>query len=104
MRVFIEAVNNTAAELSVRQLGGREKSAGTVVEIATINNFFGLIAIENCPPDLAEETLPLLRNAIMMLAVILEKIKTDELLADENLRLESAVHQRADELLRRMQN
>ncbi len=96
LAVFLEAMNSLQPQLRL-QLLEDEQDASLSIEIATTKSKFGRISIESTE-ELANADLALIRNAVGMLAIILENRVQASLLADENLRLEAAVQARTAEL------
>ncbi len=99
LTVFLEAMNNIQPNIHLRLLSEGEEAYTETVELATANNSFGYIVLEGTLAEQPNEILSLIRNAIRMLAVILEKRFHETLLEDKNLRLETVVADRTAELL-----
>ena len=95
VRLFVEAMTSVRPGVNVRVLAPGEESPGDVVELATPGASFGRIALEG---TLSSEDRVLFRNAILMLAVLLENASREERLASENARLDQAVAERTTEL------
>lgn len=97
--LFVESMNALQGDVRVHYVDNETDPALDRVSIATNNNHFGYIALQ----DIAENeagplSLALVRNAIRMLAVVLENQKRAHLLTDENMLLEALVKQRAADL------
>ncbi|MBN2005403.1 MAG: PAS domain S-box protein [Anaerolineae bacterium] len=101
LEVFLEAMNHAqqAIQLRIAQDGDTETGVGERVAIATMHYTFGNVWLEPATPAPAPEVLGLVRNALKMLALVLENRAQAQALADENLRLEEAVQARTEELL-----
>jgi PAS domain S-box-containing protein len=99
LTVFLEAMNNIQPNIHLRLLSEGEEVRTETVELATTNNSFGYIVLEGTLDEQPHEILSLMRNAIRMLAVILEKRFHETLIEDKDLRLETAVTDRTAELL-----
>ncbi len=101
MSVFVEAVNTFWEGVRLREV---DKSGGypdaEEIAIATVHHDFGRLAIE-CEAGcaLCSEGRSLLRNAVGMLAIILENRLRGEILSDEKRRLETRVRAGAEELI-----
>jgi len=98
-RVFIEAVNSLWEGVSLRFVSENEKPDGEIVQVASSRHSFGRVCIRGRTEELSEENRSLLRNAIRMLAVILENRMQADLLADEKLILESLIRERTAQLM-----
>lgn len=77
--------------------GEREEGAAPVFKIATPKRCFGLIRVAGKHPG--EKDMALIRNAVRMLAIVLENREQDKLLSNEKTRLEAAVRERTEELV-----
>jgi len=100
MRLFVEALSAATPRVWVRYLESGEEGDGEVVDVATPEAHFGRIAIEDPTVALTEQDRGRYRNAVRMLAVVLENVARAERLASENLRLDQAVAIRTAELQR----
>jgi len=98
--VFIEAVSTLWDGVHLRLLSEGETGNGETIKIATSRNSFGSFCVEGKLDDIPDELLSLMRNSASMLAIILENRMQAELLAEEKLRLETAVRVRTNELLK----
>ncbi len=97
-RVFLEALNSLWDSVTLRFLSENEKPDGEIVEVKSLRHSFGRVCIRGRMDDLPPENRSLLRNAIRMLAVILENRMQADLLSDEKLMLESLVRERTVQL------
>jgi len=95
---FIDAAASIFAPLRIRWLDPGEVFDGEVAPVATLHREYGRIAAIPSERSSAVDALPLLQNAAGMLAVILEKLEADRLLASEKLLLEELVDARTTEL------
>ncbi len=95
---FFDAVDRLIDGITIRPAEAGEEHPGETIPIATRNNVFGNVAIDGDTSALPAGVLPLLRNAVRILALILEKQDQDAVLADEKLRLELAVREHTAEL------
>lgn len=100
MRLFVEALSAAVPVVTVRYLEPDEATSGEVVDVATPEAHFGRIAVEDPTGALSEQDRARYRNAIRMLAVVLENVSRAERLATENTRLDKAVAKRTAELQR----
>lgn len=98
LTLFLEAINSLELDLQCRLLATDESTSSEVIEIATNQNFFGRLALEGNLTNQPTAHLSLLRNAVQMLALILENRLQQEILANQNLQLETIVQQRTAEL------
>ncbi len=99
LTVFLEAMNDAQTNVHLRLSAQHEHDQPGVVEIATGQNSFGWITLEGDIDAHPNEVLALIRNAVRMLAIVLENRARERLLADDRLRLEEAVRERTSELL-----
>jgi len=81
-----------------------EKSEGSdpdtsVITIATTQYTFGWIVVQGDQSELQQEFLMLVRNAVRMLALILENLTQAQLLAEEKLKAEEIVQERTAKLV-----
>jgi two-component system cell cycle sensor histidine kinase/response regulator CckA len=89
LAIFLEAINNMVDGAKFYlPFAGAEKNR-ELLEIATNRRSFGHIAVEPGLHVIQTELQPLIRNAVKMLAVILEKLDFEALLSDEKTRLET---------------
>ena len=100
VRLFEEALAAAIPGVVVRRLAPGETTDGEVVELATPGADFGRMAVEDPSGLLPARERALYRNAIRMLAVLLENVSRAERLATENTRLDAAVAERTGELRR----
>ena len=100
MRLFVEALSAAIPRVSVRYLESGEAGQGEVVDVATPEAHFGRVALEDPTGALTEQDRARYRNAVRMLAVVLENVARAERLASENFRLDQAVAIRTAELQR----
>ncbi len=102
MAVFLEAMNDAqpAIRLRLAQDGDAGTGVGERVAIATMHYTFGHVWLEPATSSPSLEIAGLVRNALRMLALVLENRAQAQALADENVRLEEAVAARTEELLR----
>jgi PAS domain S-box-containing protein len=99
LTVFLEALNRAQASIHLRWLADNDRAPAETIEIATAQNSFGWIALEGEWDAQPDELLVLIRNAVRMLAIILENRAQEKLLADDKSQLEGAVRERTAELL-----
>jgi two-component system cell cycle sensor histidine kinase/response regulator CckA len=97
LSVFMEAIENLISGVTLRVID-QEEEKGLFFDISTRHNHYGRILVERTNDDIEPTTVSLLRNAIGMLAVILEKNYQDKLLAQEKQLLELSVKERTLEL------
>ncbi len=100
MAVFLEAMNAVQQVVRLRraQDGDEETGVGERVAIATMHYTFGYVWLNPLTSMPEPEVLGLVRNALRMLALVLENRAQAQALADENVRLEDAVQARTEEL------
>ncbi len=98
--VFVDAINTLQDKVRLVLPDNESSGAGSTIKVATHRRSFGHVLVNGEPDAVAPGFLPLLRNAIRMVAIILENLERQEVLADDRLRLEDAVKARTAELLR----
>lgn len=96
--LFLEAMNSFWDHVEFRFAPAPERTDGVVIDIATIRYVFGHILVEGRVRQLQAEELAVIRNAVSMLAILLETSAQAKVLADENLRLDMMVQERTSEL------
>jgi PAS domain S-box-containing protein len=96
--VFLEVMNSMSTGVSFRLLEEGERVQARTLEIATARSSFGYLVLEGDPDGMQDGSGALIRNAVRMLAVVLENRVRETLLADENLRLEAAIRECTSEL------
>lgn len=99
LRLFLDAMNDLGGSFRLSLHQGEKPQVSEALEIATLVHSFGWINVEGDFSSLSAADVALVRNAVRMLAVILENRWQAHLLADENLRLENAITQRTRELI-----
>lgn len=98
--LFTEAINSIDAAIGMRYVADDAPADGEAIPIATTRHTFGRMRLSpEAAQNLPENLLALIRNAVRMLAIILENRWQDRLLSEENLRLEAAVQDRTAELV-----
>lgn len=100
MRLFVEALSAALPGVTARYLEPGQETEGEVVDVATPEAHFGRVALEDPGGALGAIDRARYRNAVRMLAVVLENVARAERLASENGRLDSAVAARTGELRR----
>lgn len=100
LAIFVDALNRAQDAVSLRLLTEGEHISDEAIQIATAQNSFGWIVLEGKEQAQSPELLSLIRNAIHMLALVLENRVSAQLLADDRSRLEKAVAARTSELHR----
>jgi PAS domain S-box-containing protein len=100
LRLFVEAMSAAREGAVVRPLADGEAPTGEVLEIATPESRFGRLVLEDPGGVVSKQDRARYRNAVRMLAVVLENISRAERLATENARLDAAVAVRTEELQR----
>ncbi|MBI1389491.1 MAG: PAS domain S-box protein [bacterium] len=97
IELFVGALGDLFNGYSFQRLDPEAGESEKRLPIRTSAHHYGFLeflhANNGAPP-------PLIYNAVQMLSVLLEKQEHDRLLEDENLRLETAIQQRAFELIR----
>ena len=96
---FVEALNSLWNNVSFRYIPRNPAENIMSVEIVTQRHQFGYIEIDEKNDTLPKDIHALICNAISMLALILENRQQACLLSDKNLRLETAVKERTDDLM-----
>lgn|GEM_PF-4258267 len=96
--VFIDAMNSSLSDVRLGFLSPEAPPAEITIDIASHNINYGRISIAGSTNTLSTDSLAVITNAIRMLAIVLENRHQARLLADENLRLESAVAARVAEI------
>ncbi|MFH2001184.1 MAG: PAS domain S-box protein [Planctomycetota bacterium] len=83
IKLFIEAINSRELGLTVHHVDQGSCSGQRIEEIATQDSHFGGIRFEGDIKTLPPDVMPLLRNAVRMLALILENRRQAESLRHE---------------------
>jgi len=96
--VFIDAMNSSLSDVRLGFMSPEVPSKYIAIDISSHNMNYGQIYLEGNTDTLSSDSLAVVTNAIRMLAIVLENRHQAKLLADENLRLESAVAARVDEI------
>jgi PAS domain S-box-containing protein len=96
LSVFIDAVSSIHPDFCITYTPS--PGAPQTMEIRTAKNSFGWLEIRGQPETVAPEFGGLLQNAVQMLAVILENLERERLLADENLTLSTLVDEQTHSL------
>jgi PAS domain S-box-containing protein len=96
--VFIDAMNSSLSDVRLGFLSPESPSKYITIDITSHNMNYGQIYLEGNTDTLSSDLLAVVTNAIRMLAIVLENRHQARLLADENLRLESAVAARVAEI------
>lgn len=96
--VFIDAMNSSLSDVRLGFLSPESPSKYITIDITSHNMNYGQIYLEGNTDTLSSNSLAVVTNAIRMLAILLENCHQARLLADENLRLESAVTARVAEI------
>ncbi len=97
LTIFLEALNRAQSEL-VLQWEEKPQHPASGIEIATTHHSFGWIMMAGAEAAQPTELLSLIRNAVQMLAIILENRAQAEWLTEEQLHLEALVAERTAEL------
>lgn len=97
--LFIEALNSLETGFFLRLLAEGESTESYVVDISTSAHNFGKIAIDGDISAAPLKMLPIIRNSVRMLAILLENIEHGEQLQYSNLRLEEMLRDRTSVLL-----
>ena len=98
--LYVEAMNSLwQNKLSFKLRSDSDAPAGLVEMISTSNNFFGQLIIDGNFGLLTPEDIPIIRNSVRMLAIILENRHKDKLISEENLRLDAMVKRRTSDLI-----
>ncbi len=96
LSVFIDAVSSIHPDFCITY--APSPRAPQTMEVRTAKNSFGWLEIQGQPETVAPEFGGLLQNAVQMLAVILENLERERLLADENLALSALVDEQTHSL------
>ncbi|MBN2526067.1 MAG: response regulator [Deltaproteobacteria bacterium] len=99
IKMFLEAMADIFQLADVKFVANPPYADGRVFPINTLSQVHGYIV---CSSDISSRSnieQALLRNAVSMLGVIIEKNEHDQLLSDEKLKLDELVRQRSQELL-----
>ncbi len=99
--IFLEALNSfwDGVALRLRHPEHLDISDETAIEVATMHRSFGHILLSGDIAALAPDELALIRNSAQMLAILLENRYQEQLLEQENLRLDTLVQERTQALL-----
>lgn len=98
--LFLDALNSFWDGITLRLLNEGDPTPAERIEIKTRQHSFGWICLEGSLVALSPEEHALIRNAVSMMAIILENRLQAQLLSEENVRLETLVQQRTAALLR----
>lgn len=101
LRLFLESINSLWEELSFEFLEEGQNWNGEIVEISTPHHSFGRIAIAYNTGKVSPDIRSIYRNAIHMLALILENLQHRNQLSSDKLKLEEMVAQRTADLKER---
>ncbi len=96
--LFIGAIKDAWPGLNLTY-DSESTASGEVMQISTLRSRFGVLRIEKSFVDLAVEDQALVRNAVKMLAVVLENCEQAALLSREKTQLDEKIKQRSSELL-----
>ncbi len=99
LQFFMEAMNSIWNDTQFRLLSKATPLTDTTIPISTSRYSFGSLCLESTTKTFPDDHLPLIRNSVKMLAIILENRFQEQLLSDKNIRLETAVKARTEELL-----
>ena len=96
--LFIEAINANDLPIHLHYREDGEEIGAPGEEIATRNSSFGFLEFRGDPEELPEEAMPVLRNSVRLLALVLENRTQAELLRQEKEKLARSLEER-DELM-----
>jgi signal transduction histidine kinase len=96
--LFVDTLNDLDPGIRLRRTTGAPGAPGEIIEVATTHSAFGTLWLEKTAAA-APERLAVIRNAVQILAVLLENAEQRRLLANDNLRLEAAVQERTPNLM-----
>jgi len=99
LKTFLDAVNSMFDTVELSENGSSNNRNNEIIEVATRTKCYGRLIVKQTTDSISPEVFPLLRNAVSMLAMILEKHESDCLLSDEKTLLEELVDERTNELL-----
>lgn len=100
VQLFLEAINARGLGVHVRRAGAGDDADVACEDIATTTSYFGRIVFDGPTDALPADVLPVLRNAVRILALILENRHQADILRKEKWHLEQAVEQRNELMLR----
>ena len=92
IKIFIESVNSIFLHRHFIWHSDNT-SSGNDIQVCTRSKTYGFIQFDN-KPGLDAESYGMVQNAIQILAVVLEKLEHDHLLADEKLHLQKLVDEK----------
>jgi PAS domain S-box-containing protein len=98
--IFVDAINTLQDAVQLALLDDESAGSADAIDVATHRRSFGRIVLTGGLGSVVPDFSPLLRNAIRMVAIILENLERQEILADDRLRLGNAVKPRTADLLR----
>lgn len=97
-QLFLDALNTCWDAISLRLTTDETELPEHTEKIATASHSFGYLVLEGNLAALGQDERALIRNSTRMLALILENRLQENLLSEENLRLEQLVQARTAEL------
>ena len=97
--VFVDAINEGCPGVRLRPATKDDRPGATTLDIATLESSFGALVVEGDIDELPRDTLPLLRNAVGMLAIILENQVCASKLQQEREREARSAKQRHELML-----
>ncbi len=98
--IFQDALQDLFHPISLKWLEDKEEGNRQQVPVATFNKKYGILEVQAPNGEGTPETLSLIKNAANMLAVILEKLENQHLVALDKERLQTLVEIRTKELQR----
>jgi len=96
--MFLEALNSFWDGITLRLLKVGDPAVGERIAINTVRHHFGELVLDGDLTRLTPDIAALIRNAVGMLAIILENRLQARLLAEENTHLEALIQERTADL------
>ncbi len=103
LRIFLDATRTLVPGVSFRSLRPDDTSDGEIIDVATASHHFGRVALEGDLDSLDRDQRSLLRNAVRMLAIVLEKTEYSRIVQEERQDLQKHLRTKTDLLSRQEQ-
>jgi len=98
---FTEAFNSYHPDFKIEFAGKEPSREKQFIELKSDKFLLGYLILSGNPELVSPDFPPLFQNSIQMLAILLEKLRQEKLLADEKLLLESLVEEKVNTISER---